>query len=550
MLAHEAKKSYEKALAAYSTEGKMPASTHRLCLVDEAVLCEDLLGDAREAKKRIDETLAAKDLPVFFHVSTLVTRGVIAAAAAMNPGEYEDNHFIYAKKLLAGAAGVKPNHPLAAHIAERYAWSLMDQWKVAEASRQFSEAYDIRFTDKGESPFAAIFLFQNRHGIAMSYRYRGLLGSARRIYKSLVDDVKVALAEAQREQAAAKPANLPETLIFGNLPQVADIPALRERLSNSLERWGDCELFGGAASDGKVNLSQAAESYDQARKIAPEWSDAKVMGDKLAIVTALNGKSQAGQDIFAELDADKRPVLEGSSERAALAHQLAKAVLLIKGSPSGDGRKALRGFLDQFKLYPTYRDSNRRETMEFQLFAAELLLASDLENEAKMAPKDRNYLDPLLAAFKGRRDVRPYLRRYYELAVRACNKNDLVQIAHYLIESRMDERKGTLDSQATLVLFSFTDKDNFAIFLPQGDGRKGKRFALEITRDQIKRAKGMPLRLDEELVELIRAERQSGRRVEIFWDDRASRPEEDSDALSDRDWPFGTQIELTPPQAE
>ena len=67
--------------------------------------------------------------------------------------------------------------------------------------------------------------------------------------------------------------------------------ALRERLGNSLERWADCELYGGAASDGRVNLSQAAESYGQARAIAPEWSDAIVMGYKQAIVLALNGKS-------------------------------------------------------------------------------------------------------------------------------------------------------------------------------------------------------------------------------------------------------------------
>ena len=155
-----------------------------------------------------------------------------------------------------------------------------------------------------------------------------------------------------------------------------------------------------------------------------------------------------------------------------------------RASPA-DGQKALRAFLDQFKLNATYRDSSRLETLELQLLAAELLLAWDLECEPKSAARDLKYLDGLLALFKGRPDVRPYLRRYYELAIRACNKNDLVQIAHYLIESRMDERKGTLDSKATLVLFSFTSRENFAIFLPQ-DGRAGKRIALDITRDQIR----------------------------------------------------------------
>ena len=91
----EAKKSYDKALDAYSAEKKTPASTRLLCLVDSAVLCADVLGDMKEAKQRMDEALAASDLPVLFHVSTLVARGATAAAAATNPGEYEDHRFLY-----------------------------------------------------------------------------------------------------------------------------------------------------------------------------------------------------------------------------------------------------------------------------------------------------------------------------------------------------------------------------------------------------------------------------------------------------------------------
>ena len=171
------------------------------------------------------------------------------------------------------------------------------------------------------------------------------------------------------------------------------------------------------------------------------------------------------------------------------------------------------------------------------------MLTLDLESELKLAAKDLKYLDALLTAFNGRRDMRPYLRRYYELAVRACNKGDLVQIAHYLIQSRMDERKDAFAAQATLVLFSFTSKDNFAIFLPQ-DGRPGTRIALDVTRDQIKEAKGKSLRLDDGLVALIKAEVKAGRRLEVFWDDTGSRPAEDPLALSDRDWPFDSQVNL------
>ena len=280
------------------------------------------------------------------------------------------------RRFSADADAVKPSHPLAAHIAERYAWSLMDQWKVEEASKQFQAAYHIRLTDKEEkNPFAAIYVFHDRHGIAMASRYRGNLDSARRTYKAVVDEIKAALAEAR---TPGMPAGQP-----------TDIRALRERLGNSLERWADCELYSGAASDGKVNLSQAAEYYDQARKITPEWSDASSWATSWRSSCALSGKKQAAREILAALNADKRQVLEASKERVMLVRQVAEAVLAVTGPAPADGRKLLTHFLDQFKLNPAYRDSSRRETMELQLFAAELLLATDLENDPRAANRNR-----------------------------------------------------------------------------------------------------------------------------------------------------------------
>jgi len=529
-LALEAKKSYDKALDAYAIEKKTPASARLLCLVDAATLSADPLGEMKEAKQQLDEALAANDLPVLFHVAALVARGVVAADSAMNPGEYEDSRFLHAKTLLTRAAAVSPNHPLAAHIAERYAWSLMDQWKIDEAHKWFQNAYHIRWTNREENnPVAAIYVFHDRHGIAMASRYSGNLDAARRTYKTLVDNIKVALTAAERQHVA--------------LGQQSYLSSLRKRLANSLERRADCDLYSGAASDGKVNLPQAAESYGEGRQVAPDWSDAIVMGYKLAIILALDGKQEAARQVLAQLDADKRPVLEASKERTTLVHQMAGAVLAVKSASPANGVRDLRAFLDQFKLNPAYHDSRRRETMELQLFVAELLLAWDLGSEPASAARDLKYLDALLAVFDGRPEIRPYLRRYYELAIRACHKNDFVQIAHYLVESRMDKRKGVFDSKASLVFFSFTSKDNFAIFLPQ-DGRPGKRIALDVTRDQIKQAKGKALHLNDGLVASIKAELAAGRRVEVYWDDTASWPSQDPDGLSDRDWPFDSQLEL------
>ena len=236
-----------------------------------------------------------------------------------------------------------------------------------------------------------------------------------------------------------------------------------------------------------------------------------------------------------------------SEQRAALARQLADAVVATEGTVPLDGpvegRKRLRAVLDQFKLAPPARALSRRESVEGQLFAAELLLNSDLDGDPKLARKDLKYLDALLTVFQGRRDMRPYLRRYYELAVRACSRNDVVQMAHYVLASRMIERPGAPAAKSSLLLFSFTPKENFALFLPSG-GQPGKRFELDITREQIKQAKGKPLHLSDELAAHVKAEMEAGRPVEVFWDDTASRPGEDPDALTDHDWPFDSQLPL------
>ncbi len=554
-LAEEARQSYDMALKAYSAPSKGRVSPQWLCLLDSARLSEHLLGDSKEAKRRIEEVLAEKDLPAPLHVSALVARGRLAAETAMSPGEYEDHRFAYAKKVLDGDDAVKPIHPLAAYIAESYAASLLDQWRVEEAGKQFQAAYHIRLTDKEEKdPLAAIYVFQDRQGSAVTNRFRGNLDAARRSFKTLAGEIQSAIDEAERGRGPAAAA--------------FDLPALRAELANCLESWADCELYGGAASGGKVNFSQAADNYDRARKLTTDRCDALTLDCKLAVIRALHGEEKAAAEIAAELRADQRPLVGASQQRAALMRQLAEAVLTLKfGAKTSvafrsakersfrgakgddvDGRKLLRTFLDQFKLNVIAHNERRREIVELQLFAAELLLTSDLEDEPKSARKDLKYLDSLFAVFQGRRDMRPYLRRYYELAVEAYGKADpekidLVQIAHYLLASRMLQPQTAPGSKATLLLFSFTAKENFAVFLPQ-DGRPSKRFELTATRDEIKAAKGKPLHLNDELVALVNAEVAAGRPVEVFWNDTASRPAEDPDALTDGDWPFERQLPL------
>ncbi len=529
----DAKKQFEHALSAYAAESRRPGSTYALCELDAAVCSESLPLGTDDAKQRIDDLLGTNNLPVLFHVYLLVERGRLAAAIA-TPGDYEVHRFDYAQKLLDGYRSNRPAHPLAAYIAENYAASLLDQWKVAEAGKQLQAAYRIRLTNKDENePLTTLYIFQDRRASVRVARYRGDL-DARGIGKGLVVELNTAIDEAERGRRAGR--------------KSLDVRVLDEQLAAALETLADCELYGGAAGAGRVNLALAADNYDQARKHTEVIDDIIVLSCKRAIVCALNGKRNDAED---EMTAVQRKLEQSHpgvaiGPRAGLAKQLAEAVLSVTGAAPADGRKLLRAFLDQFKLNPAARDSSRQEIVEMQLFAAELLLNSDFDSEPKSARRDLKHLDALLAIFHSRPEIRPYLRRYYELAVAAYDKADpskidLVQVARYLLDSRMAEPKpGT---KATLVLFSFTPKENFTLFQPQ-DGRLGKRFDLKITRDDIKAAKGKPLHLNDDLVGLIKREVAEGRAVEVFWNDTASHPSQDPDALTDGDWPFDGQLDL------
>ena len=164
-----------------------------------------------------------------------------------------------------------------------------------------------------------------------------------------------------------------------------------------------------------VNLAQACELYEKARRAANDLGTGVVMSCKLAMAQALHGQPAEARKVLAEIDAGKKEILGTDRQRGGLARQVADAVLPLKEQGPADGQKALRAFLDQFRLNPNYTDRGRRETLELQLFAAELLLASDLEaDDAPAASRDLKYLDPLLETFKGRGDMRPFLRRYYD----------------------------------------------------------------------------------------------------------------------------------------
>ena len=249
---------------------------------------------------------------------------------------------------------------------------------------------------------------------------------------------------------------------------------LRERWANSMERWADCELYGGAASAAAVNLARAADLYQQARNAANDAGTGIVMACKGCIVTALHGDAPKARAVFDTPEVSRREVVGADRQCAALMRQVTAAVLKLKEDPA-EGQQVAPGVSRSVPAQSDVRGPRPRETLELQWFCAELLLNSGLEaQDPRAVRRDLKYLDPLLARFRGRKDMLPLLRRYYELAIRACGKDDLVQLAQYVLASRATERQDRLRSDA-LLLFYFSPGENFAVFLRRAAAANGSR---------------------------------------------------------------------------
>ncbi|MCU0981176.1 MAG: hypothetical protein MUF25_18655, partial [Pirellulaceae bacterium] len=202
------------------------------------------------------------------------------------------------------------------------------------------------------------------------------------------------------------------------------------------------------------------------------------------------------------------------------------------------GLTALRAFLKAFDLDANYPDRHRRETQELQLFAAELLIATQRNQPFDAAAvADLSFLDRLIAAFPYRDQMLPYLRRYYDLAIEVVAQSDPERAAGYVLAAR-DQRPA---AEATMLLFHFGAARGRAIVY-RAD--KAACFPLDFGREGVKQASagGPPLALPQELVELVSADTAAGRGVVVYWTDSRCWSKAES-ALLKTDWPFGSQLD-------
>jgi hypothetical protein len=225
-----------------------------------------------------------------------------------------------------------------------------------------------------------------------------------------------------------------------------------------------------------------------------------------------------------------------------LLRKVTEAVLKLKKPDLEAGISALRALLEELDFGSEHPDHLRRETLELHLFAAELLIATEVGEKSlrSAAATDAAYLERLLAGIPHRDQMLIYLRRYYDLAIEAVAQSGPERAATNILASRGQHPV----PDATMVLFHFGLRWGRAIVRP-GE-TPSVCFTLDFGREDIQQAAvaGNPnLALPDALVEFIVREQGTGRTVVLSWADAKcwARPEA---ALLAKDWPFGRQLDL------
>lgn len=538
-LAKQSQQAYKAAWAALQSGDGSAQKLAPLCRADSARLCASALKDYKEADQQFAEALARENLSVFFRVTTLVARGEASSASSKYMDSITSMRFEDAKTYFdasgngsSGARKISGNHPLRAYVSERYAWSLMDQWRVEEAFVQFDDAVKIRWANLRESDnqnkFAWIYVFHNRHGIAMTKRYRGSIAEARTDYDSLLADIEEKLKE---EEAAGE--SWP-----GQQRYLRD---LRERLSNSNERRGDCELYQGL--DRGAQLKVAARFYKAAYDTGEDSRLQLAFACKRCIAMALSGNVETARQELNDEKVSKREVIGEDADRADYLRRLAHAVLALEEDRASAKQDQLRSFLGFLQATP---DSGRRENLEMQLLGAELLLRSDLESATPgtATASDASFLSRLLQPLRTNTALLPFLRRHYDLLIEALGDESPERTARYIQTLHGPEQQRS-PAAATLSFHLGEDKGVCVVQPPLTAAQpfRAKCLALPFGREQVKRA--MTSKLPAELLELVRKWRDEKREVEVLWSDSASWPPGQQErALSIDEFPFRQELEF------
>lgn len=252
----EAKAEYENAISAYE-ERILNSELEHLPFI--AALCRADYGEfltkvsqhkaaAEEfatAAEMVQKVSANRGYSEFFRIYAIGRQA--DAKAGMREWKAARELFDTSERL---SHEVLPGHMLHAHVLNRRGWLHMKRWELEDAQNDFAKSNEILakyFTreDGTENHVARISALHNQHGIAMLTRFRGETNMACEAYLQLDADVhrhyREFLSSDDHDPAV----------------QMSYI----ERLINTRERLGDCNLFGDPV---RIDPLEAFDDYRRA----------------------------------------------------------------------------------------------------------------------------------------------------------------------------------------------------------------------------------------------------------------------------------------------
>jgi tetratricopeptide (TPR) repeat protein len=437
---------FAKARSVYGTLTPQPFQVYVLCREAEAL---SKLGRRKAAEKRLKDAFAAA-------------------------GEIDSNRVF----------------PLTASLHHARAWLEMNWCEFHDAIRDFNASTKILELPANSSEEARIMCLHNAHGIAMAYRYQGANKNAVEEYRSLLEKIV-----DQRKK-------MNESL--GRETDYKQIKSrLTERWVNSLERCGDCNLFGNPR-----DVAEAADDYRRSVRAVNFLPVDKVQNSerrarlKWALALALPNTGMQDLDLAAEqinkvndITNELSPAAQRLEENLEMTKRFTELLLSYcrslepcKGNGC-DGDKKLNEELESFRLYlanltkSNFQDTRlSRDDIETAMFAMRTIL-EDFPDPAKTAEKVkagrvRRLQDvELLLEFcrLGRRGAqRPmqFVRPYYDCAIASLIKLE-PKNTKQLMEVVWEATQGTPHlkpkvSTPSLVFYCGTDGNYFFLDVPRG----------------------------------------------------------------------------------
>ncbi len=303
----EAQESYQNAIKQYESaleeaEGADPAfgGLYALCLSDLGHFYLDW-SDGRNAAKyfrHAREQMAEyppRDV-LLFRILCKVQEAAARRLWARSQRGWNAIEQLMNDALVLAERYLDDRHPLFAHLHERRAWMLMDQWRVREALEEFEETirrYKIVSEDRFLDPpwLARTAIWHAEHGLAMCALFSGESHQARQRYETLYGEILERLEEFD-----------PFHEHFRNRPDQYRAPspgarALVGRLVNTAERLGDAYLMSVDPVPGDA-LTWYRKACDYANRLpirfgAPNPQQARALA-KIALAAAVAG----GEDQF------------------------------------------------------------------------------------------------------------------------------------------------------------------------------------------------------------------------------------------------------------